>query len=256
MDMFTGDMENWLNETEVGDAHHAKLLRDALSTKDFSEHDDASNVSYAFEVAKWVARHFEYLTYGQSHEIEGDRLPVAIKSLIAIEWQPGGELHVIVPSGSTISIEFKSEQVKVQYPSRLGQIITRSLTEGKTFQEIILDAERAINEDESIEEEHIALSDMATLESIKINWHHPHSATSGLLLETDGTHIGVLPYGEPQVVSRLLPLVTDLPGNSPELAALVAELSVLAAEHCQPRTKNYFTDRQEIEDFIAAIDAI
>lgn len=251
--MFTGDMENWLNDVEVDDEHHTRLLRDIISTRNFAEHADVSNVSYAFEIAKWVANHFEYLTYAQSGEIDGERLPLAIKAFVAHEWLPGGELHIIYPSGSTIAIVPKSEQIKVQYPSRLGQIITSLLSEGKTFQEITADAQRAIDSDRSIVEEHTALSDAVTSESIKINWHHPHSANSGLLLETDGTHISVLPYGEPHIVSKLLPLVTNFTGNSTELAALVTELAILAAEHCPPRIPKYFTDRQEIESFAQKI---
>lgn len=247
--MFIEDIENWRDDVGVDDKNHARLLRDVLSTRNFAEHTDASNVIYAFEIAKWVADHFKYLTYARSDEIYGERLPIAIKIRIVHEWLPGGELHVIYPSGSTINMTPKSEQIKVQYPSRLGQIVTSLVSEGKTLPEIIADAQSSIGDDESIVEEHIALGDTVTSESIEINWHHPDSASSGLILETDGIHINVLPYGEPHIVSRLLPLVTDYTRDSTELSALMTELAILAAEHCRPRAPQFTTNRQEIEQF-------
>lgn len=232
------DKENWPNDVGVDDERHARLLRDAISMRDFTEHTDVSNVSYAFEIAKWVANHFEYLTYARSDEIDGERLPIAIMSHIGYEWLPSGELHIIYPSGSTIDITPITEQIKIQYPSRLGQITTNLVTEGKTFQEIIAAIRHSIEEDESIADEHIALGDTVASESIKINWNYPNFATGGLILETDGIHINVLPYGEPHVVSRLLPLAKKYTDDSTELSVLVTELAILAAEHCPPALLN------------------
>jgi len=243
------DKENWPNDVGVDDERHARLLRDAISMRDFTEHTDVSNVSYAFEIAKWVANHFEYLTYARSDEIDGERLPIAVKALVGYEWVPGGELHIIYPSGSTVDITLESNQTKVQYPSRLGQIVSSLVSEGKTFQEIMSDIQQSIEDNKSIVEEHIALGDTVTSESIKIDWHHPNFATGGLILETDGMHINVLPYGEPDVVSRLLPLVKNYTDDSTELSVIVTEFAILAAEHCPPRAPQFTTKKQEIEQF-------
>lgn len=243
------DIENRHDDMGVNDERHARLLRDVVAVRNFSEHSDDSNVHYAFEIAKWVADHFEYLAHGGSGEINGERLPIAIKALVGYEWAPGGELRVVYPSGSTIDMAAKVEKVSVRHPSRLGHIITSRLSEGATLAEIVAHVERSIKDDSSIIEEHIALSDTVTSESIKIDWHYPNFAAGGLILETDGIHINVLPYGEPDVVSRLLPLVTNYKSDSSELSALVTELAILAAEHCLPRAPQFTTDRKEIEQF-------
>lgn len=248
--MFTGDMENWLNEVEVQDARHAELLGNILQSRDFSVHDDASNIQYAFEMAKWVTNHFEYLTYARSEEIKGDALPTTIKSMIAREWSPGGELHITYPSGSSVALELEAEKHRLSGPSTLEKFVNDMSAQGTSFFETVDALEELSSLDDTLIGDHLAMKeDTVTLESVIVNWSHPMSFRSGLRFTIAPLAIAILPYGEPEYMEKLYPFAESLKNNIAESTKITSELVVLAAQHCLPRTRAFFTDRQDIDDF-------
>ncbi len=250
MDMFTGDMENWLNYVEVNDTEHARLLRDMFKRRNFTDHDDASNVAYASELAHWVHGHFEYVTYARSNEIPGEQLPRALRVLTAREWSPGGELNIVYPSGSSVALRREDERRgNVGGHSTLEKIVRDSIDTGKTFDQTVDDATELISLDGNLVGEHLALKGLRnTIASTKItiDWQHPLSHTSGLLLTVNSFGIDIVPYDEPAVMPELFSFATESLRNPSELAMLASELMVIAAEYCPPRSRQYYTDREDI----------
>ena len=255
MDYITNGAEKTPRKVEIDDEAHAKLLRGIIQNREFNDHSDSSNVSYAFKMTSWVADHFEYLTYARSYKIAGDILPVTIKELIGIEWVPHGELHIIYPSGSSVSLEHRIDRRVIHDQSRLDRFIVGMVTNKRPFPEIISETEQAIEDDSSLLDEHLMLTDTVTQESATINWHYPNETESGLILKLNPTGIRALPYGKPHVVDELLALVTTDSPDIAKLAKLAAELAVLAAEHCPPRTTNFFTDIRNIESFASTLES-
>jgi hypothetical protein len=250
MDMFSGDLENWLNEVDVQDGYHAELLAGILKERDFSEHDDASNIQYAFEMAKWVSGHFEYLTYACSDEIDGEVLPDTIKAVIAHDWRPAGEVHIVYPSGSKLRLLPNSEEHRVSGPSTLEKIIKDALDDGSNMSQVVDTASQMAELDEDIIEEHHRLkSDTVIFETVEVVWEHPLSHRDGLKFTVSPTEIKVIPFATADYGNRLFEFAVGIQQEPTSLAEIVSKLAVLAAQNCMPRTRQYFTDRGEIEDF-------
>jgi len=256
MDIFTGDMENWRHHSEVDDTRHAAMLGDILAERDFSAHEDSSNISYAFEMTKWVISHFEYITEVHSDEIEGDELPLPIKALVAREWAPGGESRIVYPSGSTILMKHETEELRKSGPSTLEKFIKEIRAKDNNVFQDTEDLQALADLDGDLLPSHFATkSEVEIFETITLNWFYPSFdpsyGRSGIRIDINPGRIEAFSFGAPEQAPKLQTFVKHLYNYPSELSAIASEFAVLAARHTSHRVSSYFTDRSEIENFAA-----
>lgn len=248
--MFTRDMENWLYEMDVQDGYHAELLKGILQDRNFSAHSNESNITYAFEMTRWVGEHFEYLTYASSNEIDGMNLPESIKVIIAYDWQPSGEMRIVYPPGSKLSLRPKTEELRVSRSSTLERIIHEAINEGENMNQVLDTAGQMVTLDPGLIEEHTRLrNDTVKFESTDVIWEHPLDNKSGLTFTVSPSEIKVTPFADREYAEKLYDFTANIRQNTTTLAETVCELAVIAAQNCMPRGRTFFTDRLEIEDF-------
>ena len=258
-DIYSRDIEFYLNTVEVQDRYHAHLLRISHDERRFSEYSDASNTAYAFMLASWVRDHFEYLSVAGSEDFSSKDLPDAIKLLIARTWAPRGqEPETIYPEPAKLRLSTHTETVMPTSDNSYAMRLVDELRDsGRSFSEMITDLKALVEVDDELGRElNRARRPLAELETIVVNWVHPGDSSTGLEFHLTPTHVTVNPYGKPELTPGLNNFFLTYHDKPRELAHITSDLTVLAAENCLARTRQYTTSREDIDDFLKALKTI